>query len=246
MIVSEENIMTIHYEIIATGAQGNCIIINDVMVDCGVDFGLIRNKMFGIRYLLLTHRHNDHVNKFTLHLIKRVFPEIVIIGNEDVNAFVGVTKVASNNFPVSVEGYVFTPFRLQHTVPTTGYAWSYKGKDIIYATDTSSMGNAPMGKGYDYFFIESNHDIYAYHKIKEWAQQQGRLPFTECDKHLSRQEAYAFYEFFRKNDDAVLVELHKSELFYERDSFERLTGTRESTVVPLQSHPKMAKGMVVL
>jgi len=218
-----------YYEIIASG-KGNCVIINDVMVDCGVEFGEIRTKLFDIKYLLLTHRHGDHINLFTLHCIKRIFPNIVIIGNSDVNEYVGVDKVATHRFGVTTDDYVFEPFDLKHSVQTTGYTWRFQGSTIIYATDTYCLGNAPEGRKYDYFFLESNHDIYAYQKAKQWAAREGRLPFTECDNHLSRQEAYAFYEYYQNNEDSTMIELHKSLMFYDRDSFEKRTKKHEGMV----------------
>ena len=65
------------YEIISTGSKdGNCVIINDVMVDCGVPFSKIKKQLYDIKYLLITHTHGDHSNIKTLQQITAQFPNL--------------------------------------------------------------------------------------------------------------------------------------------------------------------------
>ena len=60
-----------HYEIISTGSKGNSVIINDIMVDCGVAFKRLKEYLYDIKYLLLTHIHSDHIKPTTLKRIKK-------------------------------------------------------------------------------------------------------------------------------------------------------------------------------
>ena len=59
--------------------------INDVLVDCGIPFNKIKDELYEIKYLLLTHIHSDHVRPATLKSIKAMFPKIQVIGNYEVH-----------------------------------------------------------------------------------------------------------------------------------------------------------------
>lgn len=204
--------MQMFYEIISSGSKGNCVVINDVMVDCGVPFKQISDYLYDIKYLLLTHIHGDHIRPATLKSIKRMFPKITIIGNYEVHQHFGVDKIANEGFPVETPDYSFLPFECEHNVVTHGFTWKYDGSYIIYATDTSTMEHAP-DLHYDYLFIESNHC----EKKLELAADQvkyGYNPYLSGKRHLSTQQAKTFYYTHRRNRDSEFIELHKSERFY--------------------------------
>ena len=57
--------MTDH-QIIASGSTGNCVRVGDMLFDIGVPISKVRPVLYDIRYLLLTHRHSDHINILTL------------------------------------------------------------------------------------------------------------------------------------------------------------------------------------
>lgn len=200
------------YEIISSGSKGNCVVINDVMIDIGVPFGKIKEHLYDIRYLLLTHIHGDHVKPATLKNIKSLFPKIKIIGNYEVHQSHGVDILANAGYEVVTDHYIFKPFECVHDVLTYGYVWQFEDNEIIYATDTSSMENAPKGP-YDYLFIESNHC----EKKLEMAINQvkgGYNPYLGGKRHLSTQAAKTFYYVHRKDKDSQFVELHQSHRFY--------------------------------
>lgn len=201
-----------NYKIISSGSKGNCVIINNIMVDCGVPFNKIKDELYEIKYLLVTHIHSDHVRPATLKNIKTLFPRIKIIGNYEVHQTFGVDVIANSGFEVITDDYIFEPFECVHDVLTYGYTWKFGESDIIYATDTSSMDNAPDRK-YDYLFVESNHD----EKKLELAANQvrgGYNPYLSGKRHLSTQQAKTFYYTHRKNRESEFVELHKSSRFY--------------------------------
>ena len=80
-----------NYEIIGTGSKGNCVIIENIMFDCGVpakQFNRIDLKK--IKYVFLTHIHQDHIKKNNLKRLltkdifcnKEVFEKLETISNE--------------------------------------------------------------------------------------------------------------------------------------------------------------------
>lgn len=201
-----------HYKIISSGSKGNCVIINDVMVDCGVPFNKINEELYNIKYLILTHIHSDHINKFTLKQIMSKFPWIKIIGNYEVHQTYFVNLIANSGFDVITDDYIFTPFNLVHDVITYGYTWEFEGKRILYATDTSTMEHAPVLE-YDYFFIESNHDESKLDAARN--EYKGNYnPYLSGKRHLSTQQAKAFFYMNRKDKESQFIELHKSDRFY--------------------------------
>lgn len=200
------------FKILASGSHGNCVIINDVMMDSGVPFNKIKNELYEIKYLLLTHIHTDHIRPATLELIKSQFPRITIIGNYEVHREFGVDVIANAGFEVATDDYVFFPFECVHDVLTYGFTWTFEDNEIIFATDTSTMENAPEGP-YDWLFLESNHC----EKKLEMAigENKGSYnPYLSGKRHLSTQGAKSFYYMNRRNKDSKFIELHRSSRFY--------------------------------
>jgi ribonuclease BN (tRNA processing enzyme) len=203
----------LEYKIISSGSSGNCVIIGkDIMFDCGVAFSKIKEYLYDVKYLILTHTHSDHINKQTLIQIMKKFPTIEIIGNYEVSQAWIVDRIANAGFNVETEDYIFTPFECLHDVLTYGYVFTKDGKRVIYCTDTGSMENAPDEK-YDYFFIESNHDEAKLEAIR--GKKRGSYdPYLSGKRHLSTQQARAFFYMHRRDRDSQLIELHKSSRFY--------------------------------
>ncbi|EAC6664282.1 hypothetical protein PJ944_002854 [Listeria monocytogenes] len=202
----------IEWEIISSGSKGNCVIIDDVMVDCGVSFKRIKEHLYDINYLLLTHIHSDHINSSTLENIINLFPKITIIGNYQIAQLYEIDIIGNSGFTIRLPSFEVTPFECFHDVITQGYTWCVDGKNIIYATDTSSLENAPSLK-FDYLFIESNHD----EKKLEMARNKSKYgydPYKGGKRHLSTQQCKTFYYLNRRNNESQLIELHKSERFY--------------------------------
>lgn len=202
-----------NYKIISSGSKGNCVIINEnIMFDCGVPFNKIKEELYEIKYLLITHIHSDHLNKVTLLQIMKKFPTIKIIGNYEVQQAFHVNIIANEGFPIETEDYTFLPFKCEHDVLTYGYTFEISGERIIYCTDTATMDFAP-DYFYDWFFIESNHD----EKKLEAARNEykgGYSPYLSGKRHLSTQQARAFFYMRRRSKESQFIELHKSQRFY--------------------------------
>lgn len=202
-----------NYTVISSGSKGNCVLINDVMVDCGLAFNKIKEHLYHVKYLIITHTHSDHLNFKTLSLIAAQFPRIQLIGNYEVHQVFKMNHIANCGFDVETDDYIFTPFACVHDVLVYGYTWQFEGKEIIYATDTSTMKYAPE-KQYDYFFIESNHDEQKLEAARNEANKYGYDAYAGGKRHLSTQQAKIFYYMNRRNLEAEFIELHKSKRFY--------------------------------
>lgn len=201
-----------NYNIIASGSDGNCVIVNRIMFDAGVSYRTIKKYLYNIDYLVITHIHTDHLKVSTVKRIKKEFPKIMIIGNYEVARKIKVDIIAINNIPIMSKDFEIHPFELVHDCENTGFAWTDKGTNFIFATDTVTLKNAPKLE-YDYLFLESNHDI---NKVKK-AQEQytsGYKTYIGSLRHLSTQEAKTFYYMNRRNKHSKFIELHKSKRFY--------------------------------
>lgn len=209
---SVHNESCLNYEIIASGSRGNCVVIEDIMIDCGVPFKKIKGHLYDKKYLLLTHIHGDHIKPKTLENIKRMFPKITIIGNWEVHQQYGVNIVCNAGFEVVTDYYTFLPFECNHDVLTYGFTWKYQDNNIIYVTDTGDMKNAPTDRKYDYFFMESNHDQRIIDQID--SSNYGYDVQASATRHLSTQQGKGFFYTNRRNKKAVWEELHKSTRFY--------------------------------
>lgn len=213
----------LEYEIICSGSKGNCVVINNVMVDCGTAYKNIKDKLYDVDYLLVTHRHGDHLGKRTYKKIREEFPNVVVIGNSDVSDAVDsdIDYVVDAESVLDVGEYEFNTFKCIHDVPNQGYYWDWVDPEssekvaIIYATDTHDYRYAPRKKKFDYLFLESNHDTNKLNAIKyDSKKKYGYDAYGNGLRHASTQICKGYYYMHRKSEDSELIELHKSERFY--------------------------------
>lgn len=213
----------LEYEIISSGSKGNCVVIDNVMVDCGIPYKKLKEHLYDVDYLLITHRHGDHINRRAYKKIREEFPEIVVITNSDVAEAVedDVDYIIEPVTPLELEDYTFEAFVCIHDVTTYGYFWSWidpeteEKIDIIYATDTHDYRYAPAKKKFDYLFLESNHDENKLNAIKYSSKKKyGYDAYGNGLRHCSTQVCKGYYYMHRKSEESELIELHKSERFY--------------------------------
>ncbi len=190
------------------------MIVDDMMFDIGVPYGFIRDDLYNIKYLFLTHRHTDHINKKTIQRVVKEFPRITIIGNYDVADIVKCHHFVGDETEIELKDRKVIAFKAVHDVPCSGYVVQKDDKNLIYTTDTATMEHAPKLK-YDYFFIESNHDAKKIEAIRNSAKKDyGYDVWQGAMRHLSTQDSRTFYFLNRKSKDSEWIELHKSERFY--------------------------------
>lgn len=206
-------IKELEYTIIGSGSSGNCVVIENIMVDCGLPYKKIADYLYDIDYLLLTHIHSDHINSKTFNRIREEFPNITVIGNYEVAYLYDIDIICNANVPVEIDLYKFIPFEGEHNVLVYGYTWQRKGFEIIYATDMNNFENAPDQK-YDYLFLESNHDEKKLNAVAGKTRQYGYDVFRAGKRHCSTQKCLGYYYAHRRNKNSQLIELHKSKRFY--------------------------------
>lgn len=204
--------------IIKSGSEGNAVVYNKtIMVDCGVSFKALQEVAEDLQVVLLTHKHNDHINLKTLAKLQSKYPNIRVaccewmieelpnIKNIDV---LEIGKIYNyGNFKVS-------PVKLYHDVPNCGYRIFIDDYKIFHATDTAHLEGI-SAKGYDLYAVEHNYDEEkALNAIKE-AQEEGKYCHAvgSIETHLSKKQAKEFIDNNKKETSEV-VELHKSKSFY--------------------------------
>jgi phosphoribosyl 1,2-cyclic phosphodiesterase len=204
----------VNYKIISTGSKGNSVVIGKTMIDCGVPFKTIKESLYDVNTLLLTHIHSDHIKASTLKNIVIMFPHIKIFGNYEVCQVFDEYPIQCINadVPFKAADIVYTPFKCIHDVLTYGYVWDEGEVSIFYATDTSDLEHAPRKK-YDYIFLESNHDEKKVETI-QFDTRFGYNVYAGAKRHLSTQKAKSFYYMNRRGPGSVFVELHQSSRFY--------------------------------
>lgn len=201
------------YNIIGTGSTGNAVRIENIMFDCGIPFSKMKEDLYMVDTLLITHSHSDHVKPATIERIRKEFPLIKIYANADVAYQYDVDKVIGTCPFELRKNRTVIPFDGVHDVPVTGYIIQTLDLNILYMTDTAKVnppGNIPL----DYVFLESNFDE---RKLKEESKRykrNGYDPYLSVTRHLSTQKCKEFYYLHRRSKESVLIELHQSKRFY--------------------------------
>lgn len=183
------------------------------MFDCGVPFSHMKEDLYKVDTLLITHAHSDHVKPATFERIQKEFPMISIFANADVAYQYPVDNVIGTR-PFKLRGKrTVIPFDGVHDVPVTGYIVQMKKVNILYMTDTAKV-EIPEGIPLDYVFLESNFDERKLKELSKKYKRHGYDPYQSVTRHLSTQKCKEFYFLHRRSADSVLVELHQSKRFY--------------------------------
>lgn len=103
---------------------------------------LIKEKIFHISAIFLSHKHFDHIGGITEF---EYWPEIIpVYGNISVLSNFEITEhlykqckffVLHDKKPVKVGDITITPFEVSHTVPTFGLQFKNKNKRIVHFSD---------------------------------------------------------------------------------------------------------------
>jgi mRNA degradation ribonuclease J1/J2 len=210
--------LNLNYNIVNSGSDGNCVRIENIMFDIGVKFDKLKEDLQKVNVICITHAHSDHITKGTVKKIHNLRPLIHWVIPVDVYQKFPIFERIQNvhivdvGLIVQIGSVIIETFECFHDVPCVGYSVEFNNTDVIYATDTYSMDGAPIGKTYDYIFIESNHDediiMRAIHDKKNGPHAKAAL------RHLSKQKSIAFYLQRRKETGCVYKQLHQSRLFY--------------------------------
>lgn len=209
----------VRYNIIASGSQGNAVILNDaVLIDCGVPYKQLAPYVPKLKLVLLTHIHSDHFCKRTLRRLAAERPTLRFgccrwLASPLVAAGVPERQIDLLK-PRVMYGYGLCnviPFELTHNVPNCGYKVHFGNGKVIYATDTNNLDGI-QAIGYDLYLIEANYnDEDIRRRIKE-KRMAGQFAYEEqaFRNHLSEAKCTEFLlRNMRGNGIAIPMHVHK-------------------------------------
>lgn len=180
-----------NYEIINSGSDGNCTIVNEILaLDMGVSYKKLAPYRANLKLVFISHIHRDHFNKTTVKLLARNRPTLrFAVGSYLVEELLkcGVSKknidvLELNNVYDYCKFKIF-PIRLYHDVPNFGIKVFWNDKKLIYATDTKTLDGI-TAKDYDIYLVEGN-----YENEEELHQRAVNLEYESRVKntHLSKE-----------------------------------------------------------
>ena len=207
------------YNIISTGSHGNAVIVNEcILIDCGVSFKALKDVYKGLKLVLLTHEHFDHINKTTIKLLAKERPTLRFGCCEWLVKLLIDCGVPKSKIDVYDIGKIYnygafkvSPIKLYHNVQNAGYRLFFGEKKAIYATDTAHL-NGITAKEYDLYLIEANYTKEDLAKrIKEkTAAGQYCYELQVAERHLSHEQASEFLlQNMGKKSEYVFLHQHK-------------------------------------
>ena len=213
--------------IISSSSKGNCYIYNkDLMLDIGVSFAKIKPYIRNLKLLLLTHRHQDHINRKTLQKLIYEMPTLKIVCGEwmvQLLVDLGVNKkniyILKLNKKYDLGKYIIEPVEAIHDVPNCGYKITIKATNyrIFHITDTSNVSHIEA-KNFNLYCIESNYkdEILEYHK-QICGNEDEMYYLDRVDKtHLSYSKANDFL-INNMGDNSQFEYIHQSSYNFKGD-----------------------------
>lgn len=206
------------YEILGTGSSGNCVLLNDIMLDCGLPYKQIKPYLKDTKLIFISHRHSDHLCKATVKKIAYNHPTIkflVAFYLVDLLLELGVDK--KNILTIDLEKWYDIGIckvklePLYHDVPNVALKIDMNGSKIIYIVDTNSVEHIEA-KDYNLYMIEANYtdEEELENRIKQ--DYDNGLTYSHYERvkktHLSQLKAY---NWLQKNMDreSEFVFLHE-------------------------------------
>lgn len=207
------------YEIIGSSSKGNCIIVEDIlMLDCGVSYKSIKDKLSKIKLIFISHSHSDHLNKKTIKQIAYNYPTIKFITSSvDVVKELALLKINYKNVFIPDELKLYDlgiikirTERLYHDVPNYCLKWDYKEKKGLYVVDTNRIDHIDA-KNYDLYLIESNYQTDILQKHIDECNDKNQLMYLYrvFDTHLSKSDCDDFL-INNMGENSIFEYLHKS------------------------------------
>lgn len=210
-----------NYEIINSGSDGNCIIVNKVfMLDCGISYSKIKKYLKNIKLIFISHSHTDHLNTATIKQIAYNYPNIkYVVGSKDLlEKMLTVCWIKPSNIFALPSGKWFNLGLLnlklesiEHDVPNHLCKFQIKDKKGIYIVDAGNVNNV-VAKDYDLYLIEANYmdNVLERHKLELDENGEFNHLHRVENVHLSYAQANNFLiENMKK--DSVFEYIHRSD-----------------------------------
>lgn len=137
------------YKIISSGSQnGNCakLKFDDIviMVDIGKAYSRLKKHFDDVDLLLITHKHDDHLNKSAYNQIKINHPSIIIATNQETSDFISEKVLPAPDLifdgsePLYVNDIEIYQLPNYHGVECHGFIFKQDNSYHLFATDLST------------------------------------------------------------------------------------------------------------
>lgn len=219
----------IRYNILSTGSEGNAVIIQDiVLVDCGVSWKLIEPYTKGLKLVLISHIHVDHLKKQTIKRLAAERPTLRFGCGRFVVPSLLNAGVRKSNIDILdadvMYGYGLLnviPVALTHNVPNYGFKLHFKAGKVFYATDTGNL-NGITARHYDLYMLEANYGEQEIQERIARKKEAGEFIYENSvlKNHLSLEQCNDFiYRNIGPGGEYVYLHQHKerSEHGYNRE-----------------------------
>jgi len=210
-----------NYNIIATGSDGNAVVINDYMlIDCGVSFKALADVKKQLKIVLLTHIHSDHFNPATIRRLAAERPTLRFACCDWLLPALIDCGVQKKNIDLLKVGKIYnygafklSPIKLYHDVDNCGWRIFIGSEKAIYITDTTTVQGI-TAKDYDLYLVEANYsepEIQERIKAKEVLGQY-IYEYRVLKTHLSKEECDQWLlENIGENSEYVYIHQHKED-----------------------------------
>ncbi len=210
-----------NYKIIATGSDGNAVVLNDyILIDCGVSFRSLDFVKKNLKIVLLTHIHSDHFNPVAVRMLAASRPTLRFACCEWLLPAVVACGVNKANIDLLKIGKIYnygtfmiSPVQLYHDVPNCGWRIFSGNEKAIYITDTSTVKGI-SAKNYDLYLVEAN---YSEPEIQERIRAKEVLgqyiyEYRVLRTHLSKEKCDKWLlENIGENSEYVYIHQHKED-----------------------------------
>ena len=221
------------FDIHFTGSKGNCASIYydtlGFLIDIGKPYKYVEPYLFNKQFILLTHRHQDHLVYTTYKKIRENFPHIKILGNQEVNENIVKRKlpeldiIFKDDFQFQIGEVKFTTLQNYHGAgedytETHGFILESPSQNLLFATDLSTLVDYETyllknKLKLDIILLEANYDPQVIGLSEYMKIHSGYNTFNNGSyRHLSTIDREEFVTKF-KNPDAIDIELHVSERY---------------------------------
>lgn len=217
------------YEILSTGSSGNCVILDNIMLDCGLPYKQVKQYLKNIKLIFISHKHSDHLNKSTIKKIAYNHPTIkflVAFYLVDLLLELGVEKKniltidLEKWYNIGIANVKFEP--LFHDVPNVALKIQKGDEKVIYIVDTNSVEHIEA-KDYNLYMIEANYidEEELENRIKK--DYEDGLTYSHYERvqktHLSQQKAYNWLQKnMSKESKFVFLHAHKDKEVKDEDN----------------------------
>lgn len=188
----------IKYNLIQTGSQGNCLILNGfIALDMGITFKKLKPFYKDLKIVFISHIHADHFNKRCVKMLARERPTLRFAVGKWLVPELLKCEVPKENIDVIDAGQIYdyklcriSPVVLYHDVPNFGLRVFIENEKAIYITDTRTVDGI-KAKNYQWYFLEANYteDDLEQRIIAKTTAGQYCYELHVAERHLSKEQA---------------------------------------------------------